>query len=192
VKNKGLLFVISAPSGAGKTTLSQALINTTDNIEFSVSVTTRRPRGGEIDGRDYFFVSKKEFKEKIHRGELIEWANVHGHCYGTPKKFVETSLLKGKDIILDIDVQGGIQVKKLYPRTRLIFIIPPSVDVLEKRLRKRALNNETEITKRLHNAYKEMELMKEYDYVVVNDQVSTAVNRLKDIITTERIKNRGV
>ena len=192
MKNQGLLFVISAPSGAGKTTLSKALLKSVPKTGFSVSVTTRRPRGGEVDGKDYFFLTPEEFKKKIRRNELIEWANVHGHWYGTPKKFVQTSLAKGKDIILDIDVQGGIQVKKIYPRTILVFIIPPSADILEKRLRKRALNNETEIKKRLHNAYKELKLMKEYDYVVVNDKVPKAVSRLRDIINNERVKNREV
>ena len=190
MRKQGLLFVVSAPSGAGKTTLSKTLLKSLPNIYFSVSVTTRQPRKDEVYGKDYFFTTKEEFRKKIRKKELIEWAKVHDQWYGTPKKFIKESLAKGRDVILDIDVQGGIQVKKIYSRAVLIFIIPPSFEVLETRLRKRSLNDEIEIERRLQNACQEMKKMKEYDYIVVNDKIPKAVNQLKNIINNERLKNK--
>lgn len=188
MKSKGLIFVVSAPSGAGKTTLCKTLLETLRNIYFSVSVTTRRPRGDEVNGRDYFFITEEEFRKKIKCKELIEWAKVHNHCYGTPKKFVNESLSGNRDVVLDIDVQGGVHVKKIYSKAILIFITPPSFGVLEKRLVSRGVNNKLEIEKRLHNARKEMRLMNEYDYVVVNDKISEAVRDIKSIVNNERKK----
>jgi guanylate kinase len=182
----GLLIIISAPSGAGKSTLCRKLIEELPNACYSVSVTTRSPRRGEVEGKDYFFVSKKEFRQKVKRGELAEWALVHGHYYGTPKDFLERNMVKGKDVILDIDVRGTMRLKKRYPEAVFIFLAPPSFSELEKRLRGRGRNNETTIKKRLANARWEIERIGSYDYLVVNDQLANALRELKCIVVAER------
>ncbi len=188
MRKKGLLFVISAPSGAGKTTLCTALLRYIPNIFFSVSVTTRQPRAGEVNGKDYFFISKREFKNRIRQNEFIEWAKVHDHLYGTPKKFIEECISKGQDIILDIDIQGGFQIKKIYPLAVLIFIVSPSLAVLEKRLINRGMDYTLEIQKRLQDALQEIKWMKQYDYVVVNNKIAQAIKHIENIISNERSK----
>jgi guanylate kinase len=184
----GLLIIISAPSGTGKSTLCRKLIKHLPDACYSVSVTTRNPRRGEIPGKDYFFVSKNEFKEKIKRGELAEWALVHGYYYGTPKDFLERNLLQGKDVILDIDVQGAMKLKKRYPEAVSIFLVPPSFSELERRLKGRMKNNEATIKKRLANARWELGRIRNYDYLVVNDRLVDAFRELKCIVVAERNK----
>ena len=155
-------------------------------ISFSVSLTTRQPRVGEVNGKDYSFISKEEFKKKIHQNELIEWAKVHNEWYGTPKRFIKDSISRGHDVILDIDVQGGFQIKKAYPQAFLIFIVSPSLEILKKRLFNRGMDGKEEIKKRLQTAREEIKWIKEYDYVVFNDKVSQAVKDIEDIINNER------
>ena len=184
----GLLIIISAPSGTGKSTLCRKLISDFPNACYSVSVTTRAPRRGEVQGKDYFFVSKNEFKQKIKRGELAEWALVHGHYYGTPKNFLEKNLVKGKDIILDIDVRGAMKLKKRYPQAVFIFLAPPSFSELERRIKGRRRNSEATIKKRLTNARWEMGRIGSYDYLVINDRLVDAFTQVKSIVLAE--KNR--
>lgn len=184
----GLLIIISAPSGTGKSTLCRKLISDFPNVCYSVSLTTRVPRRGEVQGKDYFFVSKNEFKQKIKRGELAEWALVHGHYYGTPKNFLKKNLVKGKDIILDIDVRGVMKLKKRYPQGVFIFLAPPSFSELERRIKGRRSNNEATIKKRLTNARWEMGRIGSYDYLVINDRLVDAFTQVKSIILAEKSK----
>lgn len=184
----GLPIIISAPSGTGKSTLCRKLIEDLPNACYSVSVTTRNPRRGEVEGKDYFFVSRNEFKEKIKRGELAEWALVHGHYYGTPKDFLERNLLKGKDIILDIDVRGAMKLKKRYPEAVFIFLAPPSFSELKRRIKGRGKNDEATIKKRLTNARWEIGRIRSYDYLVINDRLVNALRELTCLVVAE--KNR--
>jgi guanylate kinase len=179
---KGKLIIISGPSGAGKTTISKKMLAQIPSIRYSVSATTRPPRKGEINGRDYFFVSEAEFSRMARKGQFAESASVHGHRYGTPKKFLREAVDSGKNILLDIDVQGGRKLRKLYPRGVFIFILPPSLVSLEKRLRKRAKDNAGIIRTRLNNAKKEIKEIGNYDYLVVNDKLDDALAQLKSII----------
>lgn len=184
----GLLIIISAPSGTGKSTLCRKLISDFPNVCYSVSLTTRVPRRGEVQGKDYFFVSQNEFKQKIKSGELAEWALVHGHYYGTPKNFLKKNLVKGKDVILDIDVRGAMKLKKRYPQGVFIFLAPPSFSELERRIKGRRSNNEATIKKRLTNARWEMGRIGSYDYLVINDRLVDAFTQVKSIILAEKSK----
>jgi len=184
----GLLIIISAPSGTGKSTLCKRLIADLGGARYSVSVTTRKPRRGEVKGKDYFFVSREDFKEKVNRGELAEWALVHGHYYGTPRDFLERNLKRGKDVILDIDVRGAAKLKKMYPEAVSIFLIPPSFSELERRLRGRRKNSEKSVKKRLKNALGEIRRIKNYDYLVINDRLVDALRELKCIVVAEKSK----
>ncbi|MEO2068715.1 MAG: guanylate kinase [Desulfurobacteriaceae bacterium] len=191
---KGLLIVISAPSGTGKTTLCQMLLDEFKNLEFSISYTTRKPRNGEVNGKDYFFVDKETFQKMIDEGDFLEWAEVYGNFYGTSKSQVLKALNEGKDILLDIDTQGALNVKKNFPEAVLIFILPPSLSELERRLRNRGTDDEETIRKRLKIAREEIKKAFLYDYLVVNDILEVAFEKLKSIITaekckTERLKN---
>jgi guanylate kinase len=177
--------VISGPSGAGKTTVVERIIQSEAMLTNSVSATTRPPRPGEVAGESYLFVSKAEF-ERLKKGKLIEWARVHGYFYGTPKKFVTDQLAKGRDVVLNIDVQGGASVKKAFPDAVLIFILTPSPDVLEERIRRRATDLSGEIEKRLENAWGEIRMATGYDYIVENDKLDETVAILQAIIRTER------
>jgi guanylate kinase len=190
MKSKGLLFVISAPSGAGKTTVCKALLRSLPRLGFSVSDTTRKIRRGEVDGRDYFFISECEFKDKIRKGELAEWARVHNYYYGTPKKSISSIRSKGHDVLLEIDVQGGINIKKMYPGAVLVFIKSPSFEVLKERLKYRGVDGKKEIAKRLDTAKRELKLLNEYDYVVVNDKLEEAIEDVASIIRNERKDSR--
>ncbi|NIM03197.1 guanylate kinase [bacterium] len=184
----GLLIIISAPSGTGKSTLCRKLISNFPSARYSVSLTTRAPRRGEVQGKDYFFVSKNEFKQKIKRDELAEWALVHGHYYGTPKDFLKRNLLRGKDVVLDIDVRGAMKLKKKYPQAIFIFLAPPSFSELERRIKWRKRNSEATIKKRLTNARWEMGRIGSYDYLVINDRLVDAFTQVKSIIVAEKSK----
>ena len=178
-------IVVSGPSGTGKTTLVEKVLGRLSLIRRSVSATTRAPRPGEVEGVSYFFVGEAEF-ENLKNGKLIEWATVHGHSYGTPRDFVENTLASGLDVVLSVDVQGGRQVKKVFPDAVTVFILPPSYAVLEERIRRRAADPAGTIKIRLENAREELRALPEYEYVVVNDGLEEAVSALCSVILSER------
>ena len=184
----GNLFIISAPSGAGKTSLVRALLEADPNVHLSVSFTTRAPRPGEVDGRDYCFVSREVFEEMQMHGEFLESAHVHGNYYGTSRKWIETERRKGCDILLEIDWQGAAQVRKLVSGTVGIFILPPSVDALKARLTGRGQDSIEVIEGRVAAAREEMGHVKEFDYVIINDDMEEAKRDLVSIIRAERLK----
>lgn len=185
---KGVLIVISGPSGAGKGTICKELIEKHDNIYISVSATTRSPRVGEVDGVNYYFLSKEEFKEKVNENGFIEYANVHGNYYGTPKLNVEKMLNEGKDVILEIDIQGALQVKENFEEGVFIFILPPSMEELKRRIIKRGSETEESLMTRFKNAYKEINYVSKYNYAVVNDTLDLAVSKVEAIINAERCR----
>ena len=178
---RGHLFIISAPSGAGKTTLVKAVLQQFRDMLYSISYTTRNPRAEERDGIDYHFISKQDFKKGIHKGRWAEWAEVYGNYYGTSVEFIEKSLSSGCDILLDIDVQGTLQILKHYPDSVTIFILPPSMNALRKRLEMRGSDSQAVIEKRLFNARKEMTQKKIYRHIIVNDVLSEAIKELSAI-----------
>ena len=183
---KGCLFVISSPSGAGKTTLWQRVVTLLDKIDHSISMTSRLPRSGEVDGQDYFFVDDQTFKDYIARDCFLEWARVFGCYYGTPKDKVMESLDAGRDVILSIDVQGAQQIKKKFPEAVLIFIMPPDMETLAKRLKDRGTDTDEEIAGRLKTAEQEVACLADYDYKIINNDLGTAVEDLKGIIINVR------
>lgn len=179
--------MISGFSGAGKGTIMKELIKRYDYF-LSVSATTRRPRDGEVDGKDYYFHTKEEFQQMIDRGELVEWAEYVGNFYGTPKKSVEEQLNQGRDVLLEIEMQGGMLVKEQFPDALLIFISPPSAKVLKERLAGRGTESAEEIERRLLRAVEEVKYMKEYDYIIVNDDLEDAINKVNDLIRYDHYK----
>ncbi len=185
-QNRGHLFIISAPSGAGKTTLCKAVLNHLQDMLYSVSYTTRQPRVDEKDGVDYYFIGRDEFVKRLENGKWAEWAEVHGNYYGTSAEFLDKFLAAGKDILLDIDIQGTIQLLEQYPDTITIFIMPPSLDTLRLRLESRGTDNKNVIARRLVNAEKEMEKKDLYRHVIVNDGLSSAIEELISIIEKYR------
>ena len=191
IARRGLLLVISSPSGAGKTTLSRRLLDRDPNITMSVSVTTRPPRPGEVDGRDYYFISKARFEAMRDAGELLESAEVFGNCYGTPKGPVEHSLAKGRDVLFDIDWQGTQQLAQAMQDDLVrIFILPPSVEALRDRLISRAQDPMVVVAKRMAEASREISHWAEYDYVIVNDDLETADREICAILAAERLKRK--
>jgi guanylate kinase len=185
---RGSIIVISAPSGSGKTTLVKRLLAAMPSLNFSVSCTTRSPRRGEKDGRDYHFVSRREFRRMIKAGEFVEWAEVVGHFYGTAKRQLRAAQDAGKDILLDIDVQGHRQVRRKLPEAVSIFILPPSYPELERRLRRRRSDAPEVIKRRLANARREIQYWKEYDYLVVNDKLRLATGALRAVVEAARVR----
>jgi guanylate kinase len=185
----GIIFILSAPSGAGKTTISQRALKAIGGLEASVSLTTRRPRNGEAEGVDYFFVSEEEFIRRREASELAEWAKVFEASYGTPRAALDRAVAAGRDILLDIDIQGARQIKSKYSRDAVtIFVLPPSFEELEGRLRKRATEDEAAIASRLRRAREELEAFREYDYRIINADVEESLIGLKAVVEAERLR----
>ena len=183
---KGLLLVISGPSGVGKGTVLHDLMNTQKNLVYSVSVTTRKSRPGEIEGVSYFFKSHNEFEKMIEEDKFLEYAKVHDNYYGTPKDFVEEKINEGKIVILEIDVQGALNVKENIDNGVYIFLAPPSLSELKNRIVNRGTETESDINLRMNNARKELSYIKNYDYLVVNDHLNSAINLVNEIINAEK------
>jgi len=180
---RGKLIVISAPSGSGKTTIAKAIMQKYPRMLFSVSATTRPPRSGELEGRDYFFISKEDFKRRIQTGDLVEWEEIYGDLYGTLKSEVDRALRQGTIMLFDVDVKGGLSIKKVYPSDSvLIFIKPPSFEALERRLMNRKTEDEATIRRRLDRVPMELEKGSQFDWQVVNDDLQTAIHDVDEII----------
>jgi guanylate kinase len=190
-KQQGLLFVVSAPSGAGKTSLCRAVTDSLENLTHSVSYATRKPRLGEIDGRDYHFVAPARFQEMMKDGDFAEWAEVHSHMYGTSRRVLDDMITRGIDVILDIDTQGAAQIKQKYDSAVYVFIVPPSLEILEERLRNRKSDQEDEIRKRMRRARDEIKDAMKYDYLVVNRSFDHALLELRSIVMAERCRIRS-
>lgn len=190
MKPQGVLLVLSGPSGAGKGTICHKLREKRNDLSYSVSATTRTPRKGEVDGKDYFFITIDRFKEMIANDEMLEYAEIYGNYYGTPKPYVMDILGHGKDVVLEIDPQGALQIKKHFPDAVFVFIVPPSLDELTKRIYNRGTDSEEVIKRRLSAATSELEYASKYDYIIVNDEVEKATNKVSNIIDAER--NRAV
>jgi guanylate kinase len=189
IARRGLMLVLSSPSGAGKTTLSRKLLEADPGVELSVSVTTRKQRPGEIDGRDYHFIDAPRFEAMVKQGELLEWAQVFGHRYGTPRSPVEAALANGHDVLFDIDWQGTQQLRERADHDLVsIFVLPPSMSDLERRLRRRAQDPDDVIRARMATAADEMSHWAEYDYVVINTDIDRAFKEVQTILAAERLK----
>ena len=190
--SQGLLIVLSGPSGVGKGTVCSALRNTAPELVYSVSATTRSPREGEKEGINYFYKTHDQFRSMIEHEELLEWAEYVGNYYGTPRSFVEETLKSGKDIILEIEVQGALQVKERFPEGVFIFLLPPSIEELQNRIVTRGTESEETIRSRMAVAVEELKLLEKYDYAVVNDQIDCACSRIRSIITAEHCRRDRV
>ena len=186
--SKGVLTVISGFSGVGKGTVMKQLLSKYDHYRLSVSATTRKPRPGETHGVEYFFLTKEEFQSMIENDGFLEWAQYVDSYYGTPREYVENILEQGHDIILEIEMQGALQVKKQYPQALLLFIVPPDFETLKERLYGRQTEGEATILKRLARCYEEAEVVKSYDYMVVNDEVDNCVEKINELIVNEHKK----
>lgn len=188
-KGKGILIVLSGMSGVGKETVCNRLIELNDDVWMSVSATTRPMREGEVDGKDYFFISRDEFEERIKNGDFLEYAIVHReHYYGTPKYEIQKKLDEGKNVVLIIDVQGALKVKELIPSALFIFLMPPSIKVLKERLINRGTESIDKIIERFKSAYQELNEITKYNYVVINDEVDNAAKKIEAIITSEKCR----
>ena len=191
VPRRGLLLVMSSPSGAGKTTLSRKLLATDQNITMSVSVTTRSPRPGEIEGKDYHFITKERFAQMRDRKELLEWAEVFGNFYGTPRKPVEEALARGRDVLFDIDWQGTQQLAQAMEDDLVrLFILPPSAEELQNRLINRAQDSSSVVAKRMAEASREISHWPEYDYVIINDSIEESHRQVMAVLSAERLRRR--
>ena len=188
---RGLMFVLSSPSGAGKSTIAQLLLNEDDNLDLSVSVTTREKRSSEVDGVHYHFRTREQFEKMVAHNELLEWAEVHGNYYGTPRQFVEEKLEAGTDVLFDIDVQGTYQINEKMPEdVATIFILPPSIAEMKSRLKRRAEDSDEVILRRMKTAVSELEAWPDYEYLVVNEELELAFDQVKSILTAERMRQR--
>ena len=191
IPRRGLLLVMSSPSGAGKTTLSRKLLATDQNITMSVSVTTRSPRPGEVEGKDYYFITKDRFAQMRDRKELLEWAEVFGNYYGTPRKPVEEALAKGRDVLFDIDWQGTQQLAQAMEDDLVrLFILPPSAEELQNRLINRAQDTSSVVAKRMAEASREISHWPEYDYVIINDNIEESHRQVLAVLSAERLRRR--
>ena len=192
MKREGVLYIISAPSGAGKTTLCKEIIDIFPHLRHSVSYTTRQSRAGEVHGKDYYFISPDEFRSMVEKGEFAEWAEVHGNCYGTSIRTLEECRTSGIDLILDIDIQGARQLKERFDGGVYIFILPPSYEELRRRLNGRSSDSDDVICRRIDAAAGEIRESCWYDYIIVNDQFSRAVEELKSVVVAERCRTSRV
>ena len=188
MKKNGILFIISAPSGSGKTTLCTRLVESVDSLYRSISMTTRAPRPGEQDGMDYIFIEKSEFIKRQKKNEFLEWAKVFREYYGTPKRHIVHMLKRGSDVLLSIDVQGAMKIKRLKMDAVYIFILPPSMAMLKERLVNRSTDSKEAIRERLNIAKKEIACSQKYDYVIINNRLEPALNNLRAIIVAERCR----
>lgn len=186
MKKKGLLLVVSGPSGAGKGTICRAFTDKNPDINISVSATTRQPREGEIDGVNYFFLTNSQFEHRIESGEFYEYANNYGNYYGTPRQFVEDKIAAGEDVILEIDIKGALQVKQNCPDAVYIFILPPNMTELKNRIIKRGSETEESLNRRFASAYQELDYIAKYDYFIVNQNVDDAVRVMECIVCAEK------
>ena len=189
--HKPLVYIISAPSGSGKSTLVTELLTLVPDLDFSISYTTRPPRGSEQDGKQYFFISRNEFERMIDRDEFLEYADVFGNYYGTARRFLQEAEQKGHDLLLDIDVQGAKQIKQKLPEAISIFVLPPDRKTLEWRLRKRSEDAEAVIQRRLVTASREIENYDKYNYILVNDKLEESIESFKAIVRAERLRRPG-
>jgi guanylate kinase len=189
-QRRGILFIISAPSGTGKTTLCKQLTASIPGLWHSISYTTRKPRPGEEHGREYFFIEEVKFQEMIDRHEFVEWARVYGHLYGTPRKSLADKIEQGIDVLLEIDVQGALQVKKKFEDAVLVFILPPSMHALRTRLQTRASDSAEEIQRRLQKVKEEVWNYREYTYIVRNDDLVCSLRDLENVFLAERLKTK--
>lgn len=185
---KGLLVVVSGPSGTGKGTVCKKLLSQRDTVKYSVSATTRKPREGEIEGKNYFFVTEKKFLDMLDNDALIEWDKYCDNYYGTPKAYVDSCLEDGFDVILEITVEGALEIKYKYPECVLIFLLPPSLEELRRRIEKRGTECCDIIEKRLKQASSELKLVSKYDYLILNDSVDSAVSNIEKVLDAERLK----
>ena len=188
METPGNLFCVAAPSGAGKSSLVKALLELDSRLDVSVSHTTRAPRGQEQDGREYWFVDEASFRAMIDRGEFFEWAQVHGHLYGTSRKAIEARLERGEDVVLEIDWQGALQIKQLFPHAVLIFILPPSWEELRQRLTRRGEDRAEVIDTRMANARQEVAQARHFDFVIINALFETALFDLKTVVHSQRLR----
>ncbi len=188
LNRKGLLLVVSGPSGAGKGTICKALLNKNDQIKLSVSATTRKPRNGEVHGVNYFFIEKEEFTNMISNGEFLEYAQIYDNFYGTPKAAIIECLENGQDVILEIEMQGARQIKEVYPEGVFIFVLPPSLEELKSRIVGRGTETQEEIEKRFSCAFEEINQIVNYDYFIVNEDIEKSVNDVEAIISAEKNK----
>jgi guanylate kinase len=189
-KKDGNIIVISAPSGTGKTTIIRSILKILPDVVYSISATTREKRPSEHDGVDYFFIDEETFQQKINDHEFVEWEKVYDYFYGTPKSFVEKVISEGKSILLEVDVKGALSIKKVYPDAIMIYLLPPSLEELEKRLKERKTESEKDFQKRIERAKMELSLKGKFDYFIVNNNLNTAILELKELI--EKITNEEI
>ncbi|QOR36196.1 guanylate kinase [Clostridium sp. 'deep sea'] len=188
--SEGILLVLCGPSGVGKGTIKTTLLNNFENLKESISITSRKSRVGEVEGEQYYFTTAEKFNQLIENEELLEWAMVHDNYYGTPKKPIEEALNKGYDVLLEIDVQGALQIKENFERAVLVFLLPPSMQELEKRLRERGTESEEQIKRRLITAEWELTMVKSFDYVIINTVLESAIQDVESILRAVKLQNK--